>query len=283
MKIGSYEVSTVETGEFALDGGAMFGVVPKTLWSRQIPTDDKNRIDMRLRCLLLQGEGRNILIDNGMGTKWDEKMGAIYRLDHSRFNLEKGLAEHHLTTNDITDVVLTHLHFDHAGGSTQTASNGKVVPTFPKATYYVQKQNLEWGNNPTEKDRASYLKENWEPLQAAGVLKIVDGPGEILPGVAVRLFFGHTQAIQLPLINDGKNKIFFCGDVIPTSVHLPIPWVMAYDNFPLITMKEKREILTQAAEENWILVFEHCPLKAAARMEATDKGFRPIPGETVEF
>lgn len=275
MQIGSYKISTLETGAFALDGGAMFGVVPKTLWGKKIPVDEKNRIDMRLRCLLLQGDGRNILIDCGMGTKWDAKMRDIYRLDYSQFALDKALAAHNLTTDKITDVVLTHLHFDHAGGSTFQDAQGKLVPTFSNATYYIQKQNLEWANNPTEKDRASYLKEDWEPLQKAGVLKIVDGEKEILPGVHVKLFFGHTQGIQLPLLDDGKNKLFFCGDVIPTSLHLGIPWVMGYDNFPLTTIKEKRQILSAAAQENWILVFEHCPHIAAARVTSTEKGYQP--------
>ena len=281
MHIGSYEVCTIETGEFALDGGAMFGVVPKTLWGKKIPVDEKNRIDMRLRCLLLKGDGRNILIDCGMGTKWDEKLADIYRLDYSNYTLDKALATHHLKPDQITDVVLTHLHFDHAGGSTYQTADGKLVPTFPNATYYVQKQNLDWANSPTEKDKASYIKENWEPLLKEGVLKIVDGEKEILPGVRVKLFFGHTQGIQLPLLDDGKIKLFFCGDVIPTSVHLGIPWVMGYDNFPLTTIKEKRGILEKAAKEKWILVFEHCPLIPTAQVEATEKGYQIV--STVTF
>lgn len=275
MQIGSYEVSAIETGEFALDGGAMFGVVPKTLWGKRIRVDEKNRIDMRLRCLLLQGAGKNILIDDGMGTKWDEKMSEIYRLDYSRFTIKKSLAEHGLTPDKITDVILTHLHFDHAGGST-TVANGKLIPTFPKATYYVQKENLEWAKNPKLKDRASYIKEDWEPLLKEGVLKIIDGEKEILPGIQMKLFYGHTQGIQLPLISDGKTKLFFCGDVIPTSVHLGVPWVMAYDNFPLTTIEEKKKILEQAAKEKWILVFEHCPLVAASFIEKTEKGFQSV-------
>lgn len=274
MQIGSYRVSTIETGAFALDGGAMFGVVPKTLWGKRIAVDERNRIDMRLRCLLLRGDGRNILIDCGMGTKWDEKMRDIYRLDYSRFTLDKALAAHNLTTDKITDVLLTHLHFDHAGGSTLRDAGGKLVPTFPNATYYIQKQNLDWAENPTEKDRASYIKEDWEPLQKSGVLKKVEGEGEILPGIRVKLFFGHTQGIQLPLLDDGKTKLFFCGDVIPTSLHLGVPWVMGYDNFPLTTIQEKKHILSAAAQENWILVFEHCPAVAAARIEKTEKGYR---------
>ena len=277
MRIGSYDVHAIETGEFALDGGAMFGVVPKTLWSKKIKVDEKNRIDMRLRCLLLQGEGRNILIDCGMGDKWDAKMREIYRLDTSRYTIEKSLAAHGLKTGDITDVILTHLHFDHAGGSTQTNTKGVLEPTFPNAQYYVQKQNLDWANNPTEKDKASYLKEDWEPLLKEGVLQIVDGEKEILPGIQVRLFFGHTRAIQLPFLDDGTTKLFFCGDVIPTSVHLGVPWIMGYDNFPLITLEEKKKILKQAAKEKWILVFEHCPLMEAARVESTPKGYEPLP------
>lgn len=280
MKIGSYEIFALETGEFALDGGAMFGVVPKTLWGKRIGVDDKNRIDMRLRCLLLIGDGRRILIDCGMGRKWNEKMSDIYRLDYSKLSLEKSLAAHQLSPEKITDVVLTHLHFDHAGGSTQYSGesksggggNPRLEPTFPNATYYIQKENLEWAQNPKEKDRASYIKEDWEPLQAAGVLKIINKEGEILPGIDVRRFYGHTHGIQLPLINDGKTKLFFCGDVIPTSVHLGIPWVMAYDNFPLTTIEEKKKILQRAAKENWILVFEHCPHVGAARVTATEKG-----------
>ena len=274
MKIGSYKIHTIETGEFALDGGAMFGVVPKTLWGKRIGVDDKNRIDMRLRCLLLQGDGKNILIDCGMGTKWDEKMSSIYRLDYSRFTLEKALAAHNLTTDKITDVILTHLHFDHAGGSTHAEKGGRLVPTFPRATYYVQKENLDWAKNPKLKDRASYIKEDWEPLINEGVLKIIEGEKEILPGIQARLFYGHTSGIQLPFISDGKNKIFFCGDVIPTSLHLGVPWVMAYDNFPLTTIEEKKKILEQAVKEKWMLVFEHCPHIAAAFVEQGEKEMR---------
>lgn len=273
MKIGSYQVHTLETGKFALDGGAMFGVVPKVLWSKQIAVDNRNRIDMRLRCLLLQGEGKNILVDCGMGTKWSVKLADIYKLDHSTLNLEKSLQEHGLTVEDITDVLLTHLHFDHAGGSTTKTDQDKLIPTFPKATYYIQKENLEWAKNPKEKDRASYLKEDWEPLQEAGVLKVVNGEKEFLSGIRIKRFYGHTRGIQLPLLDDGKTKLFFCGDVIPTSVHLGIPWVMAYDNFPLLTIEEKKAILSQAAKENWILVFEHCPHVGASFIEAGEKGY----------
>lgn len=273
MKIGSYEVVTIETGEFALDGGAMFGVVPKPLWSKKIGVDEKNRIDMRLRCLLLKGDGRNILVDNGMGTKWNEKLTDIYRLDHSQYNLEKALAEYNLTCDQITDVWLTHLHFDHAGGSTQE-ENGRPVPTFPNATYYVQKDHLEWARNPKEKDRGSFMANDWEPLAKAGVLKVVEGEKEILPGCRAKLFHGHTRASQGLFLDDGQTKLLFCADTIPTSLHLSLPWIMSYDNFPLITLEEKKKVLDQASKEKWILVFEHCPHVAASRIEKTEKGFQ---------
>lgn len=274
MKIGSYEMFLLETGEFALDGGAMFGVVPKALWAKKIPVDDRNRIDMRLRCLLLKGDGKNILIDCGIGNKWDVRSADIYRIDLTRYSLEKALKDHQLSANQITDVILTHLHFDHAGGSTIKEGENKYLPAFPSATYYVQKENLEWARHPKEKDKASYLPEDWEPLLKKSVLKIVSGEKEILPGIHVKLFYGHTEGIQLPLISDGKNKIFFCGDVIPTSLHLGIPWVMAYDNFPLKTIEEKKILLEQAAKENWILVFEHCPHVGAGRVTLTEKGYQ---------
>lgn len=276
MKIGSYEICAIETGEFALDGGAMFGVVPKPLWRGKIGVDERNRIDMRLRCLLLKGEGKNILIDCGMGTKWDEKSIDIYRLNYSNFSLEKSLRENGVNPEKITDCILTHLHFDHAGGSTKS-ENGKRVPAFPKATYYVQKEHLKWAQNPKEKDRGSFMKEDWEPLLQEGVLKIVDGEKEFLPGIQIKLFFGHTHCIQLPFLDDGKNKLFFCGDVIPTSLHIGIPWVMAYDNFPLTTIEEKKSILERAALERWILVFEHCPHVAAGFVEKGEKGYSLNP------
>src|ERR1035441_2073066 len=176
MQIGPYKLSPIETGRFALDGGAMFGVVPKNLWSRTNPADEQNRIDMALRVLLIQGSGMNILVDTGMGDKYDDKTKSIYKLDHSKFTLLQSLAEHGLKVSDITHIIQTHLHFDHCGGMITRTENGELVPTFPNAKVFVQKDNLAWARNPTEKDRASYLKDDWEAIIANGLLEELDGP-----------------------------------------------------------------------------------------------------------
>ena len=274
MRIGGYELNSVETGWFALDGGAMFGVVPRALWQRKIEPDEKGRIGLALRALLIEEvEGdRKIIVDTGIGQKWDEESSAIYAVDHSRLELERGLMARGLKTEDITDVLLTHLHFDHAGGATKRVGD-QVVPTFPNATYHVQKTNLEWAQNPTEKDRASYRAENFEPLLREGVLELVDGPGEWLPGIELILTNGHSQGLQLPHIHGPEGHVTYCADTIPTSVHVPTPWVMAYDNFPLTTMEEKKTILQRALEEDWILFFEHDPFGPAARVEQKKRGF----------
>ena len=269
QKIGPYICDLLETGAFALDGGAMFGVVPKTLWQKTNPTDSQNRIAMALRVLLIQSRDKKILIDSGIGDKWDEKYQKIYRIDHSRHTLEKALADKNLKTTDITDVILTHLHFDHAGGTTY--KEGETLKlTFPNATHYVQKEQWTWANHPVEKDRASFLRENIEPL-GKGKLKLLKGPCEIFPGIHILVSHGHTQSQQVVKITDGKKTIFYCGDLIPTSSHVPIPYIMSYDNLPLVIMEEKRTILEQAARENWILCFEHDP-KVPAVTVARDPG-----------
>lgn len=273
IKIGPYIIDTLETGEFALDGGAMFGVVPKPVWSGKIPVDEKNRIDMRLRCLLLRTKDRVILVDNGIGHKEDEKFCEMYRVDHSRFTLEKSLAAHGLTFKDVTDVILTHLHFDHAGGSTQRDTGGAIVPAFPNATYYVQKANLEWALAPTERDRASYIPHNFKPLIDAGVLQTLTGATEIFSGIFGEICEGHTTGLQTLRITDGTTTLYYCADLVPTVVHLPLPWIMGYDLRPLVTLEEKREVLARAARDRWILLFEHCPLTPAATVTLNDKGY----------
>lgn len=273
MRIGPYTLHAIETGEFALDGGAMFGVVPKVLWEKKIPADDRNRITMRMRSLLITGGGKNILVDTGIGTKDTEKLKDIYRIDHSRLTLEGSLAQHNLKCEDITDVILTHFHFDHAGGSTTFDKNGKLVPAFPKATYYIQRRNLAWARSPSERDQASFTEANFQPLLAAGLLKELDGPLEIYPGINIIVVEGHTEAQQLVKVSDGKTTLLYCGDLIPTSAHLSLPWNMSYDNRPLTTIEEKKNILEQAVSQNWIMFFEHCPLMAACHVIKTEKGF----------
>lgn len=285
MRIGPYNLLTIESGEFALDGGAMFGIVPKPLWEKRIGVDARNRIDMRVRCLLIHGDvggkARTILVDTGMGTKWNEKEKNIYRVDFSRYELIKCLRDAGVGQEDVTDVILSHLHFDHAGGATTLSTGGKVVPTFPRATYYVQRTHWEWANNPTDKDRGSFMERDFVPLHEAGQLTLLS-PNEFpFPGISFRITNGHTVGLQHPLISDGENTVFFCADLVPTSLHIHIPWVMAYDIRPLDTIAEKKAILAEAAQNGWLLVFEHCPLTPAARVVRNEKGYQV--GESVIF
>lgn len=259
MKIGKYDVRHVDAGRFRLDGGAMFGVVPKVLWERKSPADDQNRIGMAANLLLLQGENRNILIDTGIGYKSGEKFQQIYAIDYSEHDLNRCMKNLGVSPEDITDVILTHLHFDHVGGSTRYDENGAAVPTFPNAKYYIQRGQWDWAKNPIEKDRASYLKENYFPLGEAGQLVILEQEGELFPGVELIIVDGHTVAQQLVLIRGGGENLLFAGDLIPRASHIPIPWVMAYDNEPLKTIAEKKRILERAAQEKWLVFFEHDP------------------------
>jgi glyoxylase-like metal-dependent hydrolase (beta-lactamase superfamily II) len=271
MNIGPYELHAIETGRFALDGGAMFGVVPKPLWEKTNPPDEKNRIELAARALLFVGNGKKILVDVGNGSKYNEKLASIYKLDTTKYDIVSSLKKHNLVPADITDVILTHLHFDHAGGSTIN-DNGEVRPTFPKAKYFVQREHWRAANNPTERDRASFFKEDFIPLQFYGLIEHTDGEGEIFPGISVRIVNGHTTALQCPVISDGTTTLFYCADLMPTTSHVNLPWIMAYDLRPLVTLEEKRKILNQAVDESWILFFEHDPVTEAVRVMRTEKG-----------
>lgn len=281
LKIGVYEICAIPTGEFGLDGGAMFGTVPKVLWEKSNPPDDKNRIRMEARGLLLKSPGRNILIDTGNGgdfvLKYGEKIGPkfaeMYGLDESGPSLMKSLAAHGLKAEDITDVILTHLHFDHAGGAT-TEVDGKLAPSFPKAKYYVQQANLDTAERPNLRERASYYPANFLPLMEAGVLEILDGPvKDLLPGVSVQISNGHTEGQQIVKVSDGTKTLLYCGDVIPTSSHVRLAWVMGYDLEPLTLIDEKRQVLGPAADASWYLFFEHDPYCDAAQVTRSGQDF----------
>ena len=267
LKIADYQVIPVSTGVFGLDGGAMFGTVPKVLWEKQIPADPQNRIPMEARALLLKGSDRNILIDCGNGgdfiEKYGEKMGSkfasMYNLDPQGPNLLGSLKKVAVLPEGITDVILTHLHFDHCGGAT-TWKNGRLAPQFPKAQYYVQESNLETARKPNIREKASYLAPNFEPLLELGVLRILRGPQEnLLPGISVELSDGHTRGQQWVRIADEQNTLAYCGDVIPTSAHVRTAWVMGYDLDPLKIIEEKTALLNRASEGQWHLFFEHDP------------------------
>lgn len=281
MHIAGYDIKALETGRFALDGGAMFGVVPKVVWEKKNPADALNRIALALRVLLLVGHGRVVLVDTGIGDKFSERHQAMYAIDPAAGTLISALAEQGFAPEDVTDVVLTHLHFDHAGGATRRLPDGQLVPTFSQATYHVQRRNWDWAHNPSEKDRASYLPENFAPLAEAGQLNWVEGSGAILPGVYAWLSEGHTVGQQLIQVRDEQHTLMYCADIIPTATHLAVPYVMGYDLHPLTTIAEKKEILTQAVEGNWMIVFEHDPVMQACTVQHTEKGFAPAQAVTL--
>ncbi len=272
LTIGSYKISTLSAGSFKLDGGAMFGVIPKIMWEKKEPPDDKNRIQMVANILILSDERRKILIDTGIGDKWDEKFAIIYAIDRNRADLITSLNQHNLAPEDITDVILTHLHFDHAGGST-FFDNNKLVPTFPNARHYIQKKHWQWAQDPSERDRASFMTENFIPLKENGLIEIVEGSFELLPNIHLIEINGHTPAQQLIRVTDGEKTLFHCGDLIPMAAHVPIPWVMSYDLYPLTTMQEKHKYLARAVHENWLLFFEHDLNVVIGSVKRTPKGF----------
>ncbi len=258
-KIGNLELTTIEAGYFRLDGGAMFGVVPKTLWSRQIPADDKNRIPMAMRCMLVQSSatGRIYLIDNGSGNKFDEKMEKIYDLDYSSHNLLDSLKKAGVTPDQITDMVFTHLHFDHAGGTTDYNDQGELYELFPNATYHVNRRHWETATNPNAREKASFFPENIQPIKESGRLNLVDDNHSFEKGFRTIPMDGHTIGQQLPLFEDDQTTLVYAGDLFPTAAHVPLPWVMGYDMFPVQTLKEKEEFLNRAADGNWYIFLEH--------------------------
>lgn len=273
MQLGKFTITALETCRFGLDGGAMFGVVPKNLWSKVYHAgDEQNRIDMAARVLLVEWENKKVMVDTGNGNKMNEKLKNIYKIDNSLFSLDKALSERNLTPNDITDVILTHLHFDHAGGTTQFAGK-EIAPVFPNAKFYVQKEQLAWARNASEKDRASFMAENYEPLVANGMIELLDGDGEVFPGISVHPIYGHTKAMQMIKITDEGQSLLFPADLMPTHAHVPVPYVMGYDNFPLTTIEEKKKWLPIAAEERWIICFEHDAFVEAGIVTDGEKGF----------
>jgi glyoxylase-like metal-dependent hydrolase (beta-lactamase superfamily II) len=281
LQIGPYEIFPVPTGEFGLDGGAMFGTVPKVLWERSNPADDKNRIALEARALLLKSKDRNILIDCGNGgdfiAKYGEKVGSkfaeIYAVASGGNSLSGSLAAAGVSPDEITDVILTHLHFDHCGGGV-TAVDGKLVPQFSKARYYVQEANLATATKPNIRERASYYSANFSALLEAKVLTLVQGDTEnLLPGISVMISNGHTRGHQMVKISDGKTSLLYCGDVVPTSSHARLAWVMGYDLDPLTLIEEKNRVLGQAADNNWYLYFEHDPYCDAAKVVRNGQDF----------
>ncbi len=272
MKIGKYELHAVETGSFGLDGGAMFGIIPKPLWSKFNPADEQNRVSLNARNLLLKSDSRKILIDTGIGSDWDDKFRQIYRLDQSQNTLFSSLEKLGVEPSEVTDVLLTHLHFDHTGGST-FLKDGNWVPTFPNAKYYVQKKHFEWAVNPTERDRGSFIQNRFMPLHKEGLLHFVDGDLRFDDEIEFITINGHTFSQQMIKIDDSSNTVLYCGDLFPFTTHVPVPYVMGYDLQPLITVQEKKKILPLAVEQNWKFFFEHDPEVLMATVAESQRGF----------
>lgn len=252
----------------------MFGIVPKRLWQRLNPPDENNLCTWAMRCLLIQTQGRNILVDCGIGDKQDAKWRSFFE-PHGEDSLEKSLATNGLQPEDITDVFLTHLHFDHCGGAVKFDENKRLVPAFPNAVYWSNKVHWNWAMEPNERERASFLKENFVPLQEQGVLKFIDVQKDMLswlPGLQVKFTYGHTEAMMALHLDDGKKQYIYCADLMPSSFHLGRPYVMAYDIRPLVTLEEKDWLLPTALEQQWILIFEHDPVAACATLSKDERG-----------
>lgn len=275
MKIGPYTLYEIHTGGLALDGGAMFGIVPKALWQRQVEPDARNRIPMAMRCLLLEGEGRLILVDTGLGDKYDAKFAQIYGVDQERHELHRSLAAAGFGAEEVTDVVLTHLHFDHAGGATVRDGGGRLRLAFPHATHYVQRAHWAWAHE-SPREAASFLAENMDPLEASGQLRFLDGPGELFPGLELLVVDGHTRGQQLLLVRGPEETLLFAADLLPTAAHVPLLWIMAYDVAPLDTLAEKQRVLEQAAEEGWTIFFEHDAATARGRVRKGERGYELV-------
>jgi glyoxylase-like metal-dependent hydrolase (beta-lactamase superfamily II) len=281
--VGTLRVHALQAGLQRLDGGAMFGVVPKTLWERKIPADEKNRIPLGMRCLLVEHPDALVLIDNGLGNKESEKFIGIYGIENGPVGsvgptqLESALAEAGFSPGDVTIVINSHLHFDHAGGNTTRDESGAIALSFPNARYVVRKGEWEWAHRTNERTSASYFPHNFDPVREAGRLELVDYDAEVLAGIQLRHTPGHTPHHQGILITSGSERLFYIADLAPTMAHVPLPWIMGYDVEPLVTLETKRRFWAEAASEGWSVVFEHDATHAWGRIVADGKGYAYEP------
>lgn len=267
------KLHTINTGLFKLDGGAMFGVVPKSIWNKLNPADENNMCTWALRCLLIEDGNRLMLVDNGIGNKQDQKFFGHYYL-HGNDSLDNSLQQLGFHRNDITDVFLTHLHFDHCGGSINRENN-QLVPAFKNAIYWSHSKHWQWAVEPNDREKASFLKENILPISESGQLRFADQQKDELPSwLHAREVFGHTEAMMIPQIQYDGKTIAFMADLLPSAAHIPIPYVMAYDMFPLTTLNEKKAFLTEAVDKDFILFFEHDAQTECCNLQMTEKGIR---------
>lgn len=264
----------IETGNLRLDGGAMFGVVPKVLWQKVYPADENNLCNWAMRCLLIVDGNRRILIDNGVGNKQDEKWLSHYYLNGDA-TLESSLAEAGFKPEDITDMVITHMHFDHCGGSVKWNSNRSGFElAFPNATYWTSQRQFDWATEPNRREEASFLKENIIPIYESGKLRLIENEGEYIPNITFKLFDGHTEGQLIPYIRYNNRVIAYMADLLPSTAHIPMPWIMAYDTKPLITLKDKERFFDDALTGDFVLFFEHDLYNEACTLQHTPKGVR---------
>ena len=276
--LGRWKIHAIQAGAMRLDGGAMFGVVPKTMWSKVLPADDRNRCSFGMRCILIEHEDGPILIDTGAGNKESAKFLDIYGIENAGANgrtaLEDGLKALGFSTDDIRMVICSHLHFDHAGGNTFKDTDGSIRPAFGSANYIAQRGEHAWATSTNERTAASYFPHNWEPVERAGQLHLVDGHTELLEGITLLPSPGHTPHHQSILLKSDGEAALYLADLCPTSAHLPLPWIMGYDVEPLVTLESKRRIFKRALDEKWLLIFEHDADVAWGHLDYDAKGYR---------
>ena len=279
MKLGDYRVEVVPDAEFRLDGGAMFGVVPRVLWSKVCPPDAENRIRLNANCLFVEAGRERVLIETGVGDKWTARQSAMYGIERQRTLRESVEAITGYAPEEITIVVNTHLHFDHAGGNTMRDEDGRAVPTFPRARYFVSRDEHAHAEAPHERDRASYLPENWQPLEASGQLELKPADYEVVPGLRMEQVAGHSQTMQCVRLERGGHTLYSFADLVPMRAHVPFAWVMGYDLYPVETLEAKKRLLPQAAREGWFCFFYHDPDAPLCRLIEEDGKLRPVKYE----
>lgn len=280
-QLGRWRIHAIQAGGQKLDGGAMFGVVPKTLWERRIPADERNRIQLGMRCLLIEHDIGPVLIDTGAGNKETDKFYDIYGIENRGATgptaLEDGLAQLGVKPADVVMVINSHLHFDHAGGNTVKHADGSIAPSFPNARYVMQSGEYHWATHTNERTAASYFPPNFEPLRSTGQMELIDGDREIIAGIHAVKTPGHTPHHQGLLLESDGARAFYIADLVPTAAHLPLPWIMGYDVEPLVTLETKRRILARAVDEDWLVIFEHDAKTAWSRIANDGKAYGPRP------
>jgi glyoxylase-like metal-dependent hydrolase (beta-lactamase superfamily II) len=277
MQFGDYRVEIIPDTEFRLDGGAMFGVVPRNLWARVCPPDEQNRVRMNMNCVFIEAGNERILIETGIGEKWSTKHTEMFGINRRRSLAESLRSIAGVEPESITIVVNTHLHFDHAGGNTLLNSSGHAVPTFSNARYFISRAEVDHAESPTERDRASYLPENWRPLAASGQLELKDADYEVVPGLRMETYPGHNRSMQCWRLNREGQTLFGFADLVPMRAHVPFAWIMGYDLYPVETLAVKKKLLPQAAQEGWACLFYHEPYEPLCKLIEENAKLRAVP------